>query len=69
MFAKINRYLIVFVVIGSKLGPDTVVTSRQENVMKYTVPEYSCKLHKNSNLSLEIQNTLVLTIGLTNFQR
>ena len=62
VFAKINRYFMVFVVLESKLGHDPVVTSNHENVMKCTAPEYSCKpckLHKSRNLLLEIQNTLV----------
>ena len=43
VFAKINRYFIMFVVLESKLGHDPVVTSSQKNVMKCTAPEYSCK--------------------------
>ena len=34
VFAKINKYLIMFVVFESKIGHGPVVTNSQENVMK-----------------------------------
>ena len=34
---------LFLVVLESKLGHDPVVTSSQENVMKYTASAYACK--------------------------
>ena len=48
----------MFVVLESKLGHDPVVTSSQENVMKYTAPEYSCKpckMHKIETCHLKFK--------------
>ena len=58
VFAKINRYFMMFVVLESKLGHGPVVTSSQENVVKCTAPEYSCKpckLHKVETCHLKFK--------------
>ena len=55
VFAKMNRYFIMFVVRESKLGHDPVITSSQEYVMKCTAPEYSCKLHKVETCHLKFK--------------
>ena len=66
VFAKINRYFIMFVVLESKLGHDPVVTSSQKNVMKCTTPEYSCKpckLHKIETCHLKFKIHLCRLLG------
>ena len=58
VFAKMNRYFIMFVVPENKLGHDPVVTSSQENIMKCGAPWYSwmsCKLHNLETCHLKIR--------------